>query len=122
MERRDFLLGLGMALLAPSALAAVSGCGDGSTSSTPADGFDVVSSTNSGPGGSPHSHGLTILLADLANPPAAGVTYTASTAEGHSHQVTISQPDLSDIQAGLTVSESSTVVSGHLHTFSIRKP
>jgi len=122
MERREFLVGLGVVLLGATALAGVSSCSNGSTSATPADGFNIDSSTASSSGGIPHSHIVTVLLADLANPPAAGVTYLTSSAEGHAHQVTISRADLADIQEGKTRSESTTVVSGHQHTFAFRKP
>ena len=88
----------------------------------PADSFDVVSSAGSAPGGYSHSHIVAVLLADLANPPAAGVTYLTSSAEGHSHQVTLSKSDLADVQEGKTRSESTTVVSGHQHTFAFSKP
>lgn len=107
MERREFLIGLGAALIIPTALAAISGC-SGSSSSTPTDSFTVVSSTGSAPGGYPHSHTVAVMLADLSNPPAAGVTYLTSTAEGHTHQVTVSRTDLADLQEGKTRSESTT--------------
>jgi len=122
MERREFLIGLGAAILAPAALAAISGCSSSSSSPSPADSFNITSSTGNGPGGYPHSHIVAVLLADLANPPEAGVTYLTSSAEGHSHQVTLSKSDLADIQEGKTRSESTTVVSGHQHTFAIHKP
>jgi hypothetical protein len=122
MERREFLIGLGAALLVPAALAAVSGCSSSSTSSTPADSFNVASSVDSAPGGYSHSHIVAVLLADTANPPASGVTYLTSSAEGHAHQVTISRSDLADIQEGKNRSESTTVVSGHQHTFAFSKP
>jgi len=122
MERREFLVGLGVALLAPAAFAVVSGCSSSSTSSSPADSFNVVSAPGSAPGGYPHSHIVAVLLADLTNPPAAGATYLTSSAEGHAHQVSISRSDLADIQEGKTRSESTTVVSGHQHTFTFSKP
>jgi hypothetical protein len=122
MERREFLVGLGIALAAPVVLTFNSGCSNSSTSSTPTDGFNVDSSSSYGPGGLPHSHTLTILLADLVNPPVAGVSYVTGTSEGHSHQIAISRSDLADIQEGKTRTESTTVVLGHEHTFTMRKP
>jgi len=122
MERREFLIGLGAVLLVPAALAAVSGCSNSSSSPSPADSFNITSSAGSAPGGYSHSHIVAVLLADLANPPAAGVTYLTSSAEGHSHQVTLSKSDLADIQEGKTRTESTTVVSGHQHTFAFSKP
>jgi hypothetical protein len=122
MDRRTFLAGLGIACAAPAMLAALSGCSKSSTSSTAIDGFTIESSTSSSPGGTPHSHSLTIPLADLANPPAAGVSYVSGVADGHTHQVTVSGSDLADIQQGQARTESSTVVSGHQHTFTIRRP
>lgn len=133
MNRRDVLIGLGLAFLVPLALAAAPGCSSEGGSSGPsspssnfevtsAGGFQAHSSTASAPGGPPHSHGLTILLADLANPPAEGVTYTTGAAEGHTHRVAFSRKDLADIQGGTTVARLTTIDLGHQHTFSIRKP
>jgi hypothetical protein len=122
MERRTFLAGLGVAFVAPAFLTAIPGCSTSSTSSTPLDVVAVESSTSNSPGGTPHSHSLTIPLADLANPPVAGVTYSTGVADGHAHQVTVSGSDLADIQQGQTRTESTTVVSGHQHTFTIRRP
>ena len=122
MERREFLIGLGAALLVPAALAAVSGCSSSSSSPSPAESFNIDSSTGTAPGGYPHSHIVAVLFADLSSAPAAGVTYLTSSAESHSHQVTLSKSDLLDIQEGKTRSESSTVVSGHQHTFALSKP
>ena len=123
MERREFIIGLGAALFVPAAIAAVSGCSSSSTDSTPTDSFEVISSSaTSGGGYAAHTHVLAVRLVDLANPPAAGVTYTTSTDDGHTHQVVLSNADLAGIQAGQTISESTNVVLGHEHTFAIRKP
>ena len=120
MERREFLIGVGAALLVP-AFAAVSGC-TSSTSSTSSDSFDVGSSPAQGPGGYPHTHVLRVLRADLANPPAGGVTYITGISEGHVHQVILSGTELVDIQSGKVVSKTSSIASGHQHVFAIAKP
>jgi hypothetical protein len=122
MERREFLIGLAAALVVPPTLAALSGCSSSSSSPSSAEGFDVASSIATGASGYPHSHTVTVLLADLANPPAAGVSYLTSSSEGHTHQVTLSRSDLADLQEGKTRSETTTFVQGHAHTFTFRKP
>jgi hypothetical protein len=119
MERRAFLVGLGLAVLAAPVLT-LPGCGGGGDSSTsptpPPDGFDVQSSTDLA-----HSHSVRVLNADLANPP-SGVTYTSTTVSAHVHMISLSGTQLAAIQGGQTVTVNSNLTSGHRHSWTIRKP
>jgi hypothetical protein len=74
-----------------------------------------------------HTHTLCVLTSDLASPPAAGVTYTTSSDGGHTHKVTLAQADLMAINAGQTMTVTSTSDldpangSAHTHKFAITK-
>jgi len=118
MDRRKFLIGLGMALIAGPAVISLKGCGKSSSdnAAAPANGFSLTSN----PDTTGHSHNVTILLADLANPPSGGVTYTSD--GSHTHQITLTQQQLTDINSGGSDSVTSTFVAGHSHEWTIRKP
>jgi hypothetical protein len=121
MDRREFLIGLGIALVAGPAAISLSGCGKSSSSETPAapaDSFIVASSVDLG-----HSHNITFPLADLANPPSGGKTYHSD--GSHIHDITLTQQQLTDINNGLTVGPVTSTFSGsptHTHTWTIKKP
>jgi hypothetical protein len=68
-----------------------------------------------------HRHFLCVPLADLTTPPAGGKTYDSTASEGHIHQVTLSAADFPSINAGQTVTVTSTVADGHTHTFALRR-
>jgi len=112
MKRRKFLV----AVLSLSLAAAV-GCSSGTPTSATTNGFHVQSTATNA-----HSHSVTILDADLANPPAAGVTYTSSATEGHSHTLSLTQAELVTIQGGGSVTENSSQSFSHFHTWTIIKP
>lgn len=120
MNRREFIMGVGAALVAASAALTLESCGggDGASPSPSAPGFDVVSI----PDNTGHNHSVRILDADLSAPPASGVTYTST--GSHIHTITLSQQQLIDISNGSSV----TVVSSaggapvHTHTWTIKKP
>ena len=119
MDRRKFLIGLGIALVAGPAALSLKGCGKSNNDNTPAapaNSFSVTSSLVAG-----HTHNVAILLADLAAPPAGGVTYTSDGAT-HVHQITLTQQQLADINSGGSDSVTSTDVSNHTHEWTIKKP
>lgn len=119
MERRKFLIGLGITLIAGPAVISLKGCGGGSSSdnaAAPANGFSVTSN----PDNTGHTHNVTILLTDLTAPPAGGKTYTSD--GSHQHQITLSQQQLTDVNNGGSDSVTSTFVAGHSHEWAIRKP
>ena len=125
IERREFLIrGLrgGSLLLILPAGWTVAGCGS-STSGT--DGG--VTTINSGTGSETlrftssnvqgHTHDYLINMTDVALPPSAGVSGDTTVALDHTHVVSLSAGDLSQIHGGQTVSKDTSVVMGHLHTF-----
>jgi len=110
-------------LLAPL----VGGCGsdDGSTPSTTTsptvpscDGAGDTSSSTLG-----HTHTVCVPLSDLDSPPARGQTYATSGAatDGHVHQITLTQEQLTVIAAGRSVGVTTTVVESHTHDFSLHE-
>jgi hypothetical protein len=120
MDRREFLVRIGGLVLAAPLALEVAGCGDdsndGGGGNGDANGFTVTSSETSG-----HTHNVTVLNADLANPPVE-VTYTSTSSGGHTHAITLSQAQLTEINGGGTVTVTSTENSGHTHSWTIRRP
>ena len=74
-----------------------------------------------------HDHMVCVPTTDLTNPPASGATYTTTNVSEHMHTMTLSQAQLSAIEAGTTVTlTTSSVVDPidgvlHSHSFSIMK-
>jgi len=118
MDRRKFLIGLGIALIAGPAVVSLKGCGKSSSdnAAAPANSFSVTSN----PDNTGHTHNVIIPLADLATPPSGGQTYTSD--GSHQHQITLTHEQLADINSGGSDSVTSTFVSGHSHEWTIKKP
>lgn len=76
----------------------------------------VTSSVNAG-----HTHDVTISGTDINNPPAAGKTIDTTYSGGHRHTITLTTQDYESIQSGNEVTVESSSVSGHTHTFVIKK-
>ncbi len=76
----------------------------------------VTSSVDAG-----HSHKVTIEGADINNPPAADKTIDTTYSGGHRHTITLTTQDYESIQSGNEVTVESSSVSGHTHTFVIKK-
>jgi hypothetical protein len=75
--------------------------------------FELSTVTNN------HEHSLCVLTTDLMNPPAAGVTYTTSLTDGHTHTVNLTQAQLQSIESGGSVTV--TTSSPYPHNFTIQK-
>jgi hypothetical protein len=122
MNRREFIIRVGVALIALPAAFSFESCGGGgggdATPAAPAPGFDIASS----PDNTGHSHLVRILDADLAAPPAGGVIYTST--GSHTHTVPLTQQQLTDINNGLSVTVISSLggAPAHTHTWTIAKP
>ena len=80
------------------------------------EGFQVVSSRDRF-----HRHEVTILFADVAQPPAGGKTIT-STGPIHTHDIVLGMAEFQALQAGEQVLKTSTYDAGHIHTFAIQVP
>ena len=87
-----------------------------SKKSTSAGDITVTSSINAG-----HSHDVTISGTDINTPPAADKTIDTTYSAGHTHTITLTTEDYQSIQSGNEVTVVSSSVSGHTHTFVIKK-
>lgn len=118
MNRREFLVNAGIALLALPAVYTLTGCGKSSdsTPAAPGDSFSLPSSIDAG-----HAHNIEFHLADFVNPPSGGKIYT-SDGSTHQHTLPLTQQQLTDINNGLTVGPiTSSNVGAHTHTWTIKK-
>lgn len=82
-------------------------------------GLDPTSSVDLG-----HTHTVCVPSTDLASPPAAGATYTTSPPEangvviaGALHTITLTAAQLSMIEAGQSLTVTTTTNGGHDHQF-----
>jgi hypothetical protein len=64
-----------------------------------------------------HSHTVCVAPADLALPPAEGLTFATSDTDGHSHMMTLTQEQLKTIASGREVTVQTTTVQLHHHEF-----
>lgn len=64
-----------------------------------------------------HDHTFALDLADFVNPPSGGVSGDTSLNASHTHQVSIPMGELETLKSGSVVAITTTVVSGHSHTF-----
>jgi len=110
LTRRKFTLISSLAAL----LGAV-GCGGDDNTLAGCDGVGAVSDVVDG-----HSHTVCVPASDLARMPSVSILYTTSTAQGHTHQITLSPEQISTLASGGTVADvTSTVDAGHSHTFTL---
>jgi len=101
-------------LLVPIAASACASASSGAGTAETCNGLDPTSTVALG-----HTHTVCVLQSDLANPPAAGVTYTTSSPDPM-HMVTLTQAQLRSIQAGQTVTVTTSVANNHTHNFTIQ--
>jgi hypothetical protein len=123
MDRREFLIGCGVAAVSIPLTVALNGCGGGGGTTTPATGTGFTITSNPGQFG--HNHTVTILFNDLTTQPAAGVNYTTSAggSPSHTHQLIITQGQLNDINGGKSDNISTVIdATAHTHEFTIVKP
>ena len=122
MERRSFILKAGALFSLPLIITEIGcdGYGDSDTTSPNTDDdkfFDpITSSIDSG-----HSHKVNISRSNVENPPTGDVTLT-TICSGHTHKITLTQSDFESLMNGNTIIKTSTLDSGHTHTFSIKVP
>src|ERR1700756_3207080 len=97
IHRRQFLQDAYVTLLLiPIANAACSS--DTTPTTLSGDDCDGVSSTSTVTAS--HMHTVCVAASDLTSPPSGGATFTTSSANGHSHQITLTQAQLASIQMG----------------------
>ncbi len=126
--RRDFLRTATTTLvLVP--FAPLLGCsggalqGPGSDGGGSCDGLFEASTSTPDPlaGGQGHIHTVCVPTSDLTSPPSGAMTYVTSISLDHTHTVTLSQAQLSQIEAGQTVTVTTSNNGMHTHMFSIAK-
>jgi hypothetical protein len=64
-----------------------------------------------------HSHSFSVPSADLTSPPPAGVSGETTSAQLHSHLVTVTQAQLESVATGQSVKVETSTEIGHTHTF-----
>jgi hypothetical protein len=74
------------------------------------DGAGAVSTVDDG-----HSHTVCIPASDMARMPTVPLLYTTSTADGHTHQLTLSPEQIATLAGSGTVEVTTTVDAGHQH-------
>ncbi len=111
LNRREFLSRATVSLL----LVPVAACSSSNGSTPSCDGLDATSSVALG-----HTHTVCVLQTDLTSPPSAGVTYTTSGPDP-THMVSLTAAQLAMIQAGQTVTVTTSVANNHTHQFVLVK-
>jgi hypothetical protein len=111
MNRREVIVKLGGLLLVLPASRVLMACGSDSGGNPTS--LTFTSSNDDG-----HTHTVSLGLTEIGTPPAAGVTKTTSTDLSHNHTVTLTMADLDSIDAGNTVTKTTSedTEPGHVHT------
>ena len=117
LTRRDFTLAAAMAILSGVAIS-VSGCGGGSSSSSPASPSPASSapagSDKTGAISSNHGHSAVIASAQLGA--SGGITLNIQGTSSHPHTVALTGADLSAIANSQRVAKESSNDASHSHT------
>ena len=130
LTRRDFFTHAGrLVVFLPVGASLIAACGSSpnadcsSADTVMSTGAALIVTSTCAGAGAGHDHDFTVQDTDLATPPAAGVTGNSSPYDDdqHVHTVTLTQADLTSIQAGTTVTITSGTTLSHSHTFNFRK-
>ena len=118
MERREFLIKTAkygsLLLLLPVGWSVASCNGNDNNGATANQGNSLVFTSSTVES---HNHEFVIVPVDLTSPPAAGITGDTSITLGHLHTVSLTQAQLQQIEAGQTVTQSTSTTEGHMHSF-----
>jgi|CXWL01.1.fsa_nt_gi hypothetical protein len=116
MNRREFFVRIGGSMVAvPMVLEAIS-CGDNNPTGANGTNWTVTSDTISG-----HAHTILLQCSQLTS--SGDVMYTSSSANSHTHQVTLIPTQLASIRTGGSVTQASDADgTGHQHSWMISKP
>ncbi len=111
MNRREVIFRIGGILLAIPASRILMACGSDSGGNP--NSLSFTSSSDDG-----HTHTASLLLTDISAPPVGGATKTTSLDQSHTHTVSLTEADLDSIQAGNTVTKTTSEdeTPGHVHT------
>ena len=113
MNRREVMLRIGGLLLIVPASRVLMACGGGSGGSSSS--LHFTSSADPADG---HTHTVDLADADIASPPTSGRVLTTSLVLAHTHTVTLTEADFASIDAGntVTITTSEDETPGHVHT------
>jgi hypothetical protein len=103
VDRRRFIAGAGVAILTVQCLSLLAHASGNSPSDSSEAADNLI--IHSGPGFIPHSHDLLIPYAALSAPPLQGVTLESTRALFHTHDVVLTQEELSAVSHGGTVTK-----------------
>jgi hypothetical protein len=117
MERREFLVRVGSVVLLIPASRFLVGC----SSSDETGGPPSLTFTSSSDPANGHSHRVSLEVAIIENPPAAGTQPRTTEAAGHVHTVILTEADLLAIRDNQTVTTTTSADAGHTHTFTFRR-
>ncbi len=112
MNRREVIFRIGGLLLVIPASRVLTACGSGGNSNT----LTFTTSFNDS-----HTHTVSLELSEITTPPAAGVTKITSLNSSHTHTVSLTEADLASIDAGNTVTKTTSEdeTPGHVHTHTV---
>lgn len=116
MDRREFVAGIGMAVLTVQCLPLMAHASASPTRSGKESADDLV--IQSGPGLFRHVHELRIPYAVLNAPPPQGVKLTSTEALYHQHNIALSQRELAAVKQGGTVTQKA---SSHIFVIALAK-
>jgi hypothetical protein len=116
MERRQFLINSGKVLLVLPAGWALANCSS-NNSNVPPTNVTTATRTFTSSVTAGHTHDFTLSGTEIDTPPGGGIMRDTSTTLNHFHMVTLTAAQLSQIAAGQVVTMDTSLVDGHLHTF-----
>ena len=115
VDRREFIKGVGVAVLTVQCLPLIACASEHSASDRNEAADNLI--IHSGPGFVPHVHDLLIPYAILRAPPLQGVTLESTKALFHTHKLVLTQEQLVSVNQGGTVTE---VGGSHIFVIALR--
>jgi hypothetical protein len=96
--------------------AILTGCGDSEKDEENGGPQPTTITTTSNADATGHVHDIEFQLDDFSNPPPAGVTYTSTVTDGHSHNLSLTNEQLSDVYGGQNTDVTSSVSGAPAHS------
>jgi hypothetical protein len=96
--------------------AILTGCGSGEDDEENAGPQPSTITISSNADATGHVHNIQFILNDFSNPPGAGAAYTSTVTDGHSHDLTLTNAQLSDIYGGQNMDATSSVAGAPAHS------
>jgi hypothetical protein len=101
--------------------AVLTGCGENEDEVSPGPQPSAITITSNADG-TGHRHDIQLILSDFSNPPTNGVTYTSTATNGHSHNLTLTSRQLTDVYGGQNLNATSSVAGtpAHSHVWTLQ--